>query len=83
MIKKIINIFKKIDIETYKIIKKGLCFCLFISLFSALIMLTYTIDGSSPTTYYIGFSLFKLSCYLEVEFIVCGLVMDTIKSQLT
>ena len=74
---------KKIDNETYKIIKKGLIFCFSISLLSALMLLTYTIDTSSLNTYYIGFALFKLSCYLGVEFIVCGLVMDTIKNQLT
>ena len=83
MIKSVFNRFKKIDNETYKIIKKGLKFCFLLSLFSSLVILTYTIDGSSLNTYYIGFALFKLSCYLGVEFIVCGLVMDTIKSQLT
>lgn len=82
MIKKIIDYLKKLDIETYKIIKTGLIFCFSISLLSSFIMITYIIDSSSLNTYYIGLALFKLSCYLGVEFIVCGLVMDTIKKQL-
>lgn len=83
MLKNILKRFKEIDTDTYKIIKKGLIFSFFISFLSALIMLTYSINTTSLNTYYIGFTLFKLSCYLGVEFIVCGLVMDTIKKQST
>ena len=82
MIKKIIDYLKEVDSTTYKIMKKGLNFCLVLSLISALVLFTYITINSSLNVYYIGLSLFKLSCTLGVEFIVCGLVMDTVKKQL-
>ena len=82
MINKTIDYFKNLDKLTYKIIKKGLVFCLILSLISAFILFTYSSSFLSPSVYYIGLSLFKSSCMFSVEFIVCGLVMDTVKKQL-
>ncbi len=82
MINKTIDYFKNLDKLTYKIIKKGLVFCLMLSLISAFILFTYSSSFLSPSVYYIGLSLFKSSCMFSVEFIICGLVMDTVKKQL-
>ena len=82
MINKIIGYIKDLDKLTYKIMKYGLIGCFALSIFSALMLLTYNLTDASPNLYYIGLSLFKLSCSFSVEFIVCGLVVDTIKNQL-
>lgn len=82
MISKIIGYFKNLDKLTYKIMKIGLSFCLILAILSALILFTYSAALLSPHIYYIGLSLFKLSCTFGVDFIVCGLVMDSISKQL-
>lgn len=82
MINKIINYFKNIDKLTYKIMKYGLVSCFILSFFSALMLITYNLANTSPDVFYIGLALFKLSCSFSVEFIVCGIVADSIKKQL-
>ena len=82
MIHKIIGYFKDLDKLTYSIMKKGLICCFLLSGFSAILLLTYNLASTSPNVFHIGLSLFKLSCTFSVEFIVCGLVMDSIKKQL-
>ena len=82
MINKFIEYLKNIDKITYKIMAKGLLSCLFLAIISAFLLLTYNIASTSQDLYYIGLSLFKLSCYFSVEFVICGLVMDSIKKQL-
>lgn len=82
MINKIISNFKKLDSLTYKIMKKGLTFCFFVSIIATAILVVYNLTLYSPTLYYIGLSIFKLSCIFSVEFIICGLIVDSIKKQL-
>ena len=82
MINKIKGYFTNIDKLTYKIMKNGLSFCFILSILSAFILLTYCFAPYSMFFYYIGLSLFKLGCSFGVEFIICGLVMDSIKKQL-
>ena len=82
MISKIIGYFKNLDKLTYKIMKIGLSFCLVLALLAAIILFTYSTAALSPSIYYIGLALFKLSCSFGVDFIVCGLVMDSISKQL-
>ncbi len=82
MILKIIENFKNLDKLTYKIMKYGLNFCGFISLISVILLLTYNITLMSPTLYYVGLAVFKLSCAFCVEFIICGLIVDSIKKQM-
>jgi len=82
MIRNIFSIFKNLDNITYKIMKKGFKFCFILSIISSIILLTYKYIFFSPFIYYIGFSLFKLSIYFTVEFIVCGFVVDSIKKQI-
>lgn len=82
MIKRIINSFKNLENVTHKIMKYGLGFCFGICIISAIILLTYNITLKSPDLYYIGLLMFKLSCTFGVEFIICGLIVDSIKKQM-
>ena len=81
MIKKYINSFKNLEKLTCTIMKKGFKFCFFISLISCIILFTYISFSLDPFIYYIGLSIFKLSLYFMVEFIICGFVVDNIKKQ--
>ena len=82
MINKIIGYFKNLDKLTYKIMKYGLVSCFTLSLFSSLMLFTYNLASTSPSVFHLGLSLFKSSCTFSVEFVVCGLVADSIKKQL-
>ena len=82
MINKFIEYLKNVDKLTYKIMKKGLKFCFGLLVLSSFALIIYGLFAFSLDLYYIGLSLFKLGCTLGVEFIVCGLVMDTVKKQL-
>lgn len=82
MINKIITYYKKLDKTTYKILYKGLEFCLILALISASILFSYMLFFKTPFLYYIGISLFRLSLVFSVEFIICGFVVDNIKKQL-
>ena len=81
MFKKLINTFKELDKLTFKIMKYGLKFCFGICIFSILILATYNLLILSPSLYYIGLLLFKISIIFSIEFIICGLVVDGIKKQ--
>ena len=82
MIKIIVSYFKDLDKLTYKIMRYGLLGCFIVSIFSALMFFTYILANASPNIFHIGLSLFKLSCSFSVEFIICGIVADSIKKQL-
>jgi len=78
----IIKGIKNLDKLTYKIMKNGLKCCLVICIISCILLLIYEFDIVSPTVYYIGITLFKLSNIFAVEFIICGIVVDSIKKQI-
>ena len=82
MFKKIYDYYKSFEKITYKILKGGLEFCLFLCLLSVFILITYNLFVHSPLIYYIGISLFRLSLIFGIEFIICGFVTDSIKKQL-
>lgn len=82
MLKSIINNFKNLDSITYKIMKKGFIFCFILYIISCLILFFYNTIPLSPFVYYIGISIFKLSSYFLVEFIICGFVVDSIKKEI-
>ena len=81
MINSIIIHFKNLDKLTFSIMKKGLYISLVLAIISAFFLFTYTIN-TSLSIFYIGLSLLKLSLYLSVEFIICGLVMNSIIKEL-
>ncbi len=82
MYKKLIDTFKNLDQLTFKIMRYGLKFCFGICILSTIILITYNLSILSPFMYYIGISLFRISIIFGIEFIVCGLVVDSIKKQL-
>ena len=82
MIKNLINSFKGFDKVTHKILKYGLEFCFALGMISVIILLTYNLIFATPSLYYIGISLFKLSLVLGIEFIICSIVVDGIKKQM-
>ena len=82
MIKNLINSFKSFDKVTHKILKYGLEFCFTLSMISVIILLTYNLIFATPSLYYMGISLFKLSLVFGIEFIICSIVVDGIKKQM-
>lgn len=82
MINKIFNMFSNLDTLTYKIMKNGLKFCIFLCTISVLVLLFYDFQLQTPFVFNIGLIIFRLSITLGVEFIICGIVADKIKSDL-
>ena len=81
MFRKILDSYKKLDKLTYKILKYGLQFCFMMCMVSVLILFTYKSFLAVPFLYYIGLSVFRLSIIFGIEFIICALVVDSIKKQ--
>lgn len=82
MLRKIYTYYKTLDKTTYKILYKGLEFCLLLASFSAFILLSYILFFKIPLIYYIGINLFRLSLVFSVEFIICSFIVDNIKKQI-
>lgn len=80
--KTIQNLFKHLDKLDLKIMKIGLKICLLIAIFSVLLLLVYLIHIHTPFLYNLGISIFRLSTYFAIEFIICGTIADAIKKQL-
>ena len=81
-IHKIQDIFKNIDKKDLKIMRNGLKFCSLILLVSIVILLTYLFFMNSVFVYEIGILVFQLSLYFAIDFIVAGIVVDSIQKQL-
>ena len=79
---KIANIFDSIDENTKKVMKKGIEFCLLLTLISIVTLLYYKFFYSSIFIYYIGFYLFKNSLLFGCAFFAFGLAFDKIKKDL-
>ena len=82
MLRKIYTYYKTLDKTTYKILYKGLEFCLLLASFSAFILLSYILFFKIPLIYYIGINLFRLSLVFSVEFIICSFIVDNIQKQI-
>ncbi len=81
MLKIIMNKFNSMEEKIKKILKYGMLFSFIVCIVSLLILLTYHFF-TNPDLYYIGLSVFKLSLFLIVEFIVCALAIDTVRQQI-
>jgi len=81
-IHKIKDIFKNIDKKDLKIMRNGLKFCFLVLLVSMAILITYLFFINSILIYEIGILIFQLSLYLAIDFVVAGIVVDTIQKQL-
>ncbi len=82
MIKNFINTYKSLDSKTLKILRNGLKFSFIICLLSIFILLTYIFFFTFPTLYYIGLLMFQLSLSFAIEFIICAIVVDSIKKNI-
>ena len=76
-LKNLINNLDKVDL---KIMKRGLLFCLCIAFFAVTILSIY-LFVHNIFLFELGLSILKLSVYFAVDFIVCGVVVDSIKKQ--
>ena len=81
-IHRIKDVFKNIDKKDLKIMRNGLKFCFLILLVSIATLVTYLFFIHSILIYEIGLLIFQLSLYLAIDFIVAGIVVDTIQKQL-
>lgn len=81
MMKQIIDKFNSLEEKIQVIMKHGFKFSFAVCILSILILLTYQFCNY-PDLYYIGLSVFRLSLFFAVEFIICGIAIDTIKKQM-
>ena len=82
MLNVFIDVFKKLENNIKKIMIYGFKFSFSIAILSAIILLTYELYSISIIFYYSGIILFKTSLMFAVEFIICGLIVDSIKKQI-
>lgn len=78
---KTIEKFNSLEIVVKKIMKNGIMFSFIVSVIATLILLTYEFSGNIYL-YYIGLNIFQVSLFWAVEFVICGIAIDTIKKQL-
>lgn len=81
MIKSLKNIFKELNSKTTKIMNYGFLFSLAICVISLVILTFYNLFVSSPFLFLLGITTLKFSFFLIVEFIICGIVVDSISKQ--
>ena len=78
---KIKNIFNNLDKTDLKIMKTGLRVSFGILLVATILLCIYLLFVHNIFLYNLGLSVFRLSTYIAVEFIVCGVVADLIMKQ--
>ena len=76
----IINNFKNINKDILNIMKHGLKFSFLICIIAATILCTYLFSYHSNFMFLLGFYTFKIGLIIAVEFIICGMAVDAIKS---
>lgn len=67
--------------KTKSIMNYGIFFSFGVSIISVLILVMY-IFFPAPIMYEVGISVFKLSLFFAIEFIICAIAIDTIKHQI-
>lgn len=72
--------FNSLEVLVKKIMKNGIKFSFIVSFIAIIILLTYEFSGNIHL-YYIGLGIFQVSLFWAVEFIICGIAIDTIKKQ--
>lgn len=72
------NLIKNIDVNVKKIMNKSLIFSFIICIISVIILLTYKIYFHTPTTFYVGTSLFQTSLMFICASLIFGIGFDTI-----
>ncbi len=79
MIDKMKYTFDNLEQQTKKIIKNGVKFCFILCIISLIILLTYDFFIDNPHLFDIGIALFKMSSLFSIEFLICGIVVDSLK----
>ena len=79
---KINDIINNLDFKTKVIIKNGFKFCTFLCAISLFFLVTYIFWFSIPLVFNIGIMIFEMSLLFSVEFLVCGIVVDSLKKRL-
>lgn len=80
--KKLKILFNNLDKTDLKIMKIGIKICFGILMISIVFLFSYLFFVPNIFLYELGLSIFKLSTYIAVEFIICGVVADIVKKQL-
>ena len=78
---KIITGLKNLDKDTYKIIKYGILFSTFLAIIASIILISYILLGIN-LFYHIGELLIKSSFTFTTQFIICGIIVDSIRKQI-
>ena len=78
---KLKDLLNNIDTVDLKIMKAGLKFCFLIAILSTLILCVFLLNHSI-FLFELGILIFKLSTYLSIEFIICGIIADKVKEQI-
>ncbi len=76
------NLFNKLDKQDLKIMKNGIKICFLILMLSVFLLYMNMEFLHSIFIFDLAISIFKLSTYVAIEFIICGIVVDIIKKQL-
>ena len=79
---KINDIINNLDFKTKVIIKNGFKFCTFLCAISLFLLVTYIFWFSIPLVFNIGIMIFEMILLFSVEFLVCGIVVDSLKKRL-
>ena len=79
---KINDIINNLDFKTKVIIKNGVKFCTLLCAISLFLLVTYIFWFSIPLVFNIGIMIFEMSLLFSVEFLVCGIVVDSLKKRL-
>ena len=78
---KIIIGLKNLDKDTYKIIKYGIFFSVFLALIASIILISYILLGIN-LFYHIGELLIKSSFIFATQFVICGVIVDSIRKEI-
>ena len=82
LIHRIVSEIKNFDKKTISILKNGLLFSLFLSLFSTFLLAFYEELFAFPILFKVGISLLRTSLMFAVTFFICAIGFDTIKKEL-
>ena len=82
LIHRLVSEIKNFDKKTISILKNGLLFSLFLSLFSTFLLAFYEELFAFPILFKVGISLLRTSLMFAVAFFICAIGFDTIKKEL-
>ncbi len=82
LIHRLVSEIKNFDKKTISILKNGLLFSLFLSLFSTFLLAFYEELFAFPILFKVGISLLRTSLMFAVTFFICAIGFDTIKKEL-